>query len=302
MNVPSAFRMLPVLAVALALGCPGDRGGGAADADPGTPDAADVAVPDAPDASACGDALPLACGARLDHSTIVQGRPDTWRGYSCTQRYLSGRETVYAFRTGDACRVSVRLKNLAEDLDVFLLGDCTSWNCTLASSTPLDIQDVETIAFPAEADRDYPVVVDGYDGAEGSYRLETDCLCGAQAGGFGDGEWILKVDRRWNGTPGGVQFPTDPLDEADYLPVDDGATVRVVVSKGGDAVSVGDTPLKGARTTDADGTLRYDLGAGTFAGGRFVVWSGASSLQAELTIYGSGVPIVSSERGPLAPK
>jgi len=37
----------------------------------------------------------------------------------------------------------------------------------------------------------------------------------------------------------------------------------------------------------------------TFAGGRFVVWAADVGLQAELTIYGSGVPIVSSERGPL---
>jgi hypothetical protein len=41
-------------------------------------------------------------------------------------------------------------------------------------------------------------------------------------------------------------------------------------------------------------------GSGTFAGGRLVIWSGTSGLQAELTLYGSGVPIFSSERGALS--
>jgi hypothetical protein len=36
-----------------------------------------------------------------------------------------------------------------------------------------------------------------------------------------------------------------------------------------------------------------------FAGGRFVVWSSDGGFEAEYTVYGSGVPIISSERGPL---
>jgi hypothetical protein len=46
--------------------------------------------------------------------------------------------------------------------------------------------------------------------------------------------------------------------------------------------------------------LRYELTEGAFAGGRFVIGSVASGLEAELTLYGSGVPIASSERGALA--
>jgi hypothetical protein len=46
---------------------------------------------------------------------------------------------------------------------------------------------------------------------------------------------------------------------------------------------------------------RCSNGRRTFAGGRFAVWPGQTSLQAELTIYGSGVPIVSSEREALTP-
>jgi len=47
--------------------------------------------------------------------------------------------------------------------------------------------------------------------------------------------------------------------------------------------------------------LRHDLTVGTVAGGRFRVWVGETGLQAERTLYGSGVPILLSERGPLRP-
>jgi len=43
------------------------------------------------------------------------------------------------------------------------------------------------------------------------------------------------------------------------------------------------------------GERRFDLQKGVFAGGRFVV----RGDEGEVTIYGSGVPIVSSERGKL---
>ena len=117
-----------------------------------------------------------------------------------------------------------------------------------------------------------------------------------------DGEWVLQVDRKWNGDAGSVQFPSDSLPEEAYEPLSDGAAYRVVFSNELGSVAVGDTPLSGAQVSDADGRREYDLTTGTFAGGRFIVWNGAAGLQAELTIYGSGVPIISSERGALTPK
>ena len=46
----------------------------------------------------------------------------------------------------------------------------------------------------------------------------------------------------------------------------------------------------------------YDLDEGTFAGGRFVVWAGEKGLQAELTIFGSAVPLRYGGRGALTRK
>jgi hypothetical protein len=73
----------------------------------------------------------------------------------------------------------------------------------------------------------------------------------------------------------------------------------VTVSEDVSRVSIGAEPWIGELTSDDASTLAFNLTDGTFAGGRFVVWSTAQGLQAELTLYGSGVPITQSERGTL---
>lgn len=115
-----------------------------------------------------------------------------------------------------------------------------------------------------------------------------------------DGGWSLHVDRTWTAPAEGVSSPSDPLDEADYETTAAGPVYPVIVSDGGASVAIGDTPLEGVRGDDVGARLHYDLDAGTFAGGRFEVWDDGG-LQGELTVFGSGVPIVSSERGPLLP-
>jgi len=119
---------------------------------------------------------------------------------------------------------------------------------------------------------------------------------------FVSGAWDLRVDRVWDRDRGHVGLPTDPLDESDYRPISDGPTYHVAVSPQGERVAIGQPPIGGRCTATADNRHTYDLSEGTFAGGRFVVWSGATGLQAELTIYGSGLPIVQSERGALVPR
>lgn len=116
---------------------------------------------------------------------------------------------------------------------------------------------------------------------------------------FIDGAWELRVDRAWNGVDGNIAFPSDQFTEADYQPVSPGSTYPIVVSDQAARVSIGSPPLKGRRTAETEESIIYDLSEGTFAGGRFVVWAGNQGLQAELTIYGSGRPIVKSERGNL---
>jgi len=118
---------------------------------------------------------------------------------------------------------------------------------------------------------------------------------------FVDGAWRFEADRAWHGQDSGVTLPSDPLDERDYQPMTPTKVYQVVLSQAGTTVTVGTTPYSGTRAAASPDLLTFDLTTGTFAGGRFAVWPGHSSLQAELTIYGSGVPIVSSERGALTP-
>ena len=118
---------------------------------------------------------------------------------------------------------------------------------------------------------------------------------------FRAGAWSFRVDRAWVGHAGDAQFPSDRLAEPAYDPVVAGLTYRVVLSDGGNQVAVGETPLLGQRTRTTDSLVEYTLSKGTFAGGRFVVWWSNDGLQGELTIYGSGRPIVKSERGCVVP-
>jgi hypothetical protein len=270
-----------------------------------SPDAnIDAALDAASDAAAfgCRNALPLQCGDRRIHSTTTHGLANEFSTYGCTQRAETGRETIYAFSSNASCRVSVRLSELQTDLDLFVLDACDVFMCTQSSSTPLDLQKGERVSFDAHAGSRHAIVVDGYSGSVGSYALEVSCLCGTASSSFSDGAWQLQVDRHWNGDLAGVLFPEMALDEDDYEPVADAAPYDMLVSDGWHFVSIGTAPSLGELSAGATSTLHYELTKGTFAGGRFLVWVTPNGLEAELTIYGSGVPIISSERGRLIRK
>lgn len=103
-------------------------------------------------------------------------------------------------------------------------------------------------------------------------------------------------DREWQHT--GSANTSSELQEVDYTALL-GPTWRAKFSS--DAMSLDLTPtaggdtVHGTRKAAPTGRAWFDLTL--FAGGRFVVQVGASDLQAELTQYGSGQPIVSSTRG-----
>jgi hypothetical protein len=116
----------------------------------------------------------------------------------------------------------------------------------------------------------------------------------------GPSQYVLRVDQRLDRT--GVAAPSDPPPESSFRAVDpfDAYAIRV----DGDTVTI--TALDGSQKTiggrrakpepgSAAGEERFTLESGVFAGGRLVL----RGARAELTIYGSGVPIVSSDRGAL---
>ncbi len=116
---------------------------------------------------------------------------------------------------------------------------------------------------------------------------------------FSDGNWLMRVDRVLRSGGGAVTFPSDALTEQDYMPATTKVEHSVTLSMQGKSVSIAPQPWLGQRSAANAQQLSFELGTGTFAGGRFLVWQASQGLQAELTLYGSGVPIVMSERGPL---
>ena len=114
----------------------------------------------------------------MNHSTVTQGRASQWSAYGRTARSESGRETVYAFASAGTCTVTANLRNLTTDLDLLLLSACDPiTGNVMASSTPLDLQTVETVQWTNLPGQTNYLVVDGYSRAEGSYTLELDCTC-----------------------------------------------------------------------------------------------------------------------------
>jgi hypothetical protein len=122
------------------------------------------------------------------------------------------------------------------------------------------------------------------------------------AADFVDGEWTFVVESR--GTGGALWgLLWDPDAPVAYIPVPDGPIYTVVLSGLGARVSIAganDDSIFGSRSSATADRVVFDLSV--FAGGRLVVRSGKPSLQGDLTIFGSGVPVISSERGRLTPK
>jgi hypothetical protein len=113
---------------------------------------------------------------------------------------------------------------------------------------------------------------------------------------FQSGTWVLTVDRALSGF---INFPMDPIPESAYTPTSSALMYRLSVSDGGHRVVVEGLGLVGRLERSEPDMLWFGLTGGAPAGGRMVVWQQGTELQGELTLYGSGVPVTRSERGPL---
>ena len=112
-----------------------------------------------------------------------------------------------------------------------------------------------------------------------------------------DGEWLLVVDQSLAEKL--TRIPAEPLPDSAYGHEPAAMEYRIRVSDGGRRVEVVEPRVAGELIVALSDRLDYDLVEGAFAGGRFIVRRDGSDLRAELTFYGSGVPIVSSQRGKL---
>ena len=97
----------------------------------------------------------------------------------------------------------------------------------------------------------------------------------------------------------GKQFPCDELTEADYSPIENG-TVYMMRFNPDHTVVIGPEGVSGALVEVGGDYIEFSLSDPLFAGGRLRIWLSADgTMQAEYTVYGSGVPFISSERGEL---
>jgi uncharacterized protein YktA (UPF0223 family) len=86
--------------------------------------------------------------------------------YTCESWDESGPEQVHVITTRGTGTITAALSDISVDLDVFILDACSPLNCAAAG----DSEAVYENAPPGT----YYIVVDGYDGASGSYTLTVD--------------------------------------------------------------------------------------------------------------------------------
>lgn len=111
--------------------------------------------------------------------------------------------------------------------------------------------------------------------------------------------YVLHVDRQVGGPA--VQFPTDALEDSIYEPVTAEKQYDVTFSSDLQTITIMPRGIVGELQPAGEDIKYWNLTQGLVEGGRFEVWVVNTSFQAEYTEYGSGVPIVFSERGALLP-
>ena len=110
-------------------------------------------------------------------------------------------------------------------------------------------------------------------------------------------EYILKTDRVSLAPE--AQFPADGLVESNYTASDEDIRNLVTFPDDGKSVSILPGPVTGELKNDDKTSKYYELDSDPAAGGRFIIWMDDKDFEAELTVYGSGIPIIRSERGKL---
>jgi hypothetical protein len=115
----------------------------------------------------CSGAQPITCSQTIPGENT--GAPSNVSTYSCVGWDESGPEVVYSFETpADVARFTATILNPSADLDLFVLDGCSEHRCVAYGDLSVTI---ENPGAPL-----YYIVVDGYQGAVGTYELQLDCV------------------------------------------------------------------------------------------------------------------------------
>jgi len=115
---------------------------------------------------------------------------------------------------------------------------------------------------------------------------------------LGGVDLVMQVTHLWDQAGGTMpDLPTDDLLDEDFVAVTDRPDHQVLLTA--DRVDLEIDDMAGDLSSEQPDSLAYVLSEGTAAGGRFLIWVEQGAYRAELTIYGSGIPVIESERGDL---
>jgi cysteine-rich repeat protein len=123
----------------------------------------------------CAYSYTLSCGSSDSWTTEYSQNRVT--EYGCTSLNESGKEYTYRFTAPATGSVTVDLGGIdpGVDLDLFVLlhpyGSCTPGNCIAYGAAAGG----ESVTFDALEGQTYYIVVDGWNGAEGTYDIDLTC-------------------------------------------------------------------------------------------------------------------------------
>ena len=134
------------------------------------------------------------------------------------------------------------------------------------------------------------------------FSMAAMCADGSADGLITDGNYVFTVTHFADHppVPPAVHFPYDTIADSSYKPTDSITSHTIRFSSRFDTVYI-DTNTYGVKSSTAAARIQYDLISSLGVCGRFVIWENSVPLQAELTRYGFGVPIINSEKGILDP-
>lgn len=118
----------------------------------------------------------LTCGASVAAANNMGGSTTDHYYYgSCVEYTYTGPEVAWRVRTNLAEPVTVSVTGNSADVDLLVLDHdaCDGTGCIGASVSPN--ADAESVTFNANADQEYVVVVDGWEGAVTNFTLSVAC-------------------------------------------------------------------------------------------------------------------------------
>lgn len=108
----------------------------------------------------------VSCTTPVTGTTV--GASDLIDSYACIGWNETGPEKTYLFEPTYDGQVTATLSDLSDDMDIFVLeNSCDPDSCIAYGNT--------TTSFTAEAYKQYFIVVDGYNGAQGGFTVTLTC-------------------------------------------------------------------------------------------------------------------------------